>query len=329
MTSRSWYDRATLERVVCNCCGADTPRILARRASGGRVASTNLCKSCGLIYLSPRMSAASYDRYYREFYRIDRSSNKAEEDGGLESLFRTSRRYGEALSRQLREFFGKGLVLDVGSSTGGVLTGVKGILGLPALGIEPSSVEADFARAKGIETITSLFEVVDPHTLPRPSTIICTQSLNHLLDPRAFLERSWELLPDGGHLVLAVKNFRHQVRRAGGLEASVQIDHPYMFTPEVLRAFVLSVGFRIVYLDVDERKSKQELARQHAEGLSRSHIRLVARKDAAQKNMVTPQNRLRAMLLALAMSPLMIKAHHLVSHSRFSARISRMLDKVA
>lgn len=301
-------DTERLDPIPCNMCGADDCRVLTERAASGAPARACLCRQCGLIYISPRMSADAYDRYYRERYRIDRSQVKDAEEP-IEALFEGSRRYGAALVRRLQEYFGDGLVLDVGSSTGGVLSGVRDVLPYPVLGIEPSAVEARFARERGVETITSLCERVDPSILPRPSTILCTQSLNHLLDPRLFLERSFALLPEGGHCILAVKNFRHQARRAGRVATGVQIDHVYMFAPETLRAFVESVGFRIVYFDVDERKSRAELDRQHREGLSIGHIRLVAEKIAGARPH-SPKSRLRGLKLAVELNPVALKAYY-------------------
>ena len=181
----------------------------------------------------------------------------------------------------MKKFLESGLTIDVGSSTGGVLYGLREKRSdLKVLGIEPSEKESSFAEKQGVRTFQGLFENLAPEirNFGNPKNIFCVRSLNHLLDPRAFFEWSYNTLESGGHLILYVKNFRHQVKRSGRVEAGVQIDHPYMFTPETLKLFVESVGFKVMYLDIDEYKSQAELLRQRKEGLSRHHIMLVAEK---------------------------------------------------
>lgn len=260
-----------LEYITCNLCGKNDYFVLAQ--------NTRLCKNCGLIYINPRMTKEEYDNYYKSFYRGDRSRQKKRKEADEERNFKIARRFGQALARRLREFIRPGRTIDVGSSTGGVLYGLaEEIEGLELLGIEPSVGEAEYANRRGVKTIRTLFENFQ-EKLPPASNIFCVQSLNHLLEPRKFFEWAFQNLTEDGHLFLAVKNFRQQSRRAGRIETAVQIDHPYMFVPETLKLFVQSCGFKIIFEEIDEEKSKTELAAKKAEGLPRQHILLVARKN--------------------------------------------------
>ena len=277
------YDQATFEDVPCAICGGTDFSVLASRSKNNLGCRTVMCKRCGLIFISPRMTSASYDDYYKYFYRKDRDSIKgttSEED--VAQNFIGAKKFGHALAETMGQYLHSGLPIDIGSSTGGVLAGLKEARAdLELLGVEPSIPESEYAKKMGIRTVTALFEnYVKEGTEKNASNIFCVQSLNHLLDPAGFVEWSHRTLRDGGHLFLAVKNFKHQVRRAGSIEGGVQIDHPYMFTPETLRRLVESRGFKVVYLDVDEGKSKQEIAKQRERGLNKHHIRLVAEKGA-------------------------------------------------
>lgn len=283
------YEKSEREYVSCNYCGADTFRVLAARSANGLNVRTCLCKRCGLIYLNPRMTAAEYSRYYADCYRDDRSRAKGTDELNLEENFERARKFGNVLAVRLSPFFKPGLTIDVGSSTGGILYGLREkIPQIQVFGIEPSLQESEFANSKGIKTETSLFENFNGRVFSGVSTILCVQSLNHLLNPRKFFEWAWDTLEEGGHCVLAVKNFRHQCRRSGGVSAGVQIDHPYMFTPETLKAFTESVGFTTVYSDVDEYKSDEELFRQKKEGMHRHHIRLVGEKRGVNRRGTVP-----------------------------------------
>ena len=226
------------------------------------------------------MTSDGYDRYYKYHYRIDRDNIKGtDNETKLDQNFESARRFGAGLGKTYSKFFGKGMTIDVGSSTGGVLYGLREAHPeLRIFGIEPSESESEFARKKGVPTQTVLFEDYKGQFYGNVANVLCVQSLNHLLDPASFLKWSWNALQDGGHIFLAVKNFRHQVRRAGSLEAGIQIDHVYMFTPETLLALVEAAGFEVAYMDVDEGKGAAQIAKQKSEGFNIHHIRLIAHK---------------------------------------------------
>jgi SAM-dependent methyltransferase len=282
------YDKMKLEKIPCNLCGVDSYAVLARRASNGLAAQTCMCRNCGLIYINPRMTKEGYDEYYKYFYRHDREQAKGKEQNkDVEANFEAARRFGFALANRLKQYIRSGLTIDIGSSAGGVLYGLKeAIPSLLVVGVEPSIEESQFANQKGIKTYNYLFENLPEKEIGLATNILCVRSLNHLLDPKNFFQRCFNHLENEGYLILSVKNFRHQVRRAGSVVAGVQIDHPFMFTPETLRLFVESVGFEVRYLDVDEEKSEVALYWQREEGLSRHHIWLVAQKPSSSKTAI-------------------------------------------
>jgi len=278
------YVKMKLEKIPCNLCGQDNFFVLEKTTSNNLNATTCLCKNCGLIYISPRMTKQGYDEYYKHLYREDRKVAKDghDEGGDLNDNFKRTKKYGNALTRKLAKYISrKGLILDVGSSTGGVLAGMKEVLPeLEVLGIEPSVEESKFANDKGISTINALFEdfKTDKRKPMQFSNIICVRSLNHLLDPRSFFIWCFNNLKPRSHLILEVKNFRYQCRRAGTVAAGVQIDHPFMFIPETLKLFLENIGFKIVYIDDDEHKKLNDIRKQKSEGLSIHHIRIIGEK---------------------------------------------------
>jgi len=283
------YQNKKLENIPCNLCGVKNFFVLAKKSVNGLNVKTCLCKNCGLIFINPRMTKSDYDDYYKNFYRKDRNSIKKgnETNIDLEVNFNNAKKFGAAIAEKMSRFISNGLTIDVGSSTGGVLCGLKEkVGGLEIIGIEPSPDESEFANKKGIKTINCLFEDFDGQEFGVVSNILCVQSLNHVLDPKRFLKWSFDKLKDGGHIILAVKNFRHQCRRAGRVESAVQIDHPYMFTPEALKLFVESVGFKVVYVDIDEGKGLAELEKQREEGFPVNHIKMVGEKIPTESAMV-------------------------------------------
>lgn len=279
------YKQEQFEKIFCNLCGRDDFFVLARETKNKMPARTCLCRNCGLVYINPRMTKEAYDEYYKFFYREDRSAIKGKKEAHLADSFTGMRTFGQALARRFRNYIQPGLTMDVGSSTGGVLAGMKDIVpDIKMFGIEPSIDESKYARTHGIETHTGLFENFSDTDAEPVMQIICVQSLNHLLDPRRFFEWSFQKLTDGGHLILSVKDFRFQCRRSGRVEAGIQIDHVFMFVPETLKRFVESVGFRVIHCEADEERSLEERMRQRREGLSHHHIRLVCVKESGARS---------------------------------------------
>ncbi len=281
------YTKEDFENVPCCICGISSERVICSNAQGGLKAKTRMCCTCGLVFISPRMTSASYDSYYGYHYRHHRSSIKksSEEPDSLESNFNSAYKLGQAFALKFSNYVKPGLTIDVGSSTGGVLSGLSSdIEDLDILGFEPSIRESEYALTKGIKTERTLFENSDLSNIGNVSNIFCVKSLNHLLDPVGFVERSRDILCEGGHLFIMVKNFRHQVYRMGKISSAVQIDHPYMFTPRSLIALVEKAGLEVVYLDNDEFKSNKELHEQKKAGFNTHHIILVARKSSPLKD---------------------------------------------
>ena len=313
-----FYNKGQKEYILCNLCGQDRAVVLTYKSVNDLRSPAVMCKNCGLIYLNPRLTREGYNHYYNEFYRVDRATIKQGTED-INSLFESSYRFGQALAHELSAFIKPGPMLDVGSSTGGVLRAMnESVPGVEPLGVEPSLDEVEFARQHGIATEHALFEnwIEMPEGGGKFQTIMCLQTLNHLLDPRKFFMWSYEHLREGGMIVLSVKDWRFQVRRAGSLSAGVQIDHPYMFTPETLKRFLESVGFTIVHLDVDEGKSSRQLEFQRERGLNRHHIRIVGQKTVGVN--VSPRSygpRLYSRL-RLALHPLSVKLWHLVWYSK-------------
>ncbi len=278
------YAHAEMENILCNLCGSKPPfYILARRVANGMGVETCMCKNCGLIFINPRMTRQAYDVYYKTYYHEERlrtkgrTSPKYTDPAGMG--FEHAYQFGKALAEDFRMWIQSGVVLDVGSSYGGLLAGIRETIGVVSvIGIEPSSADAEYANMRGVETYNTLFEDFKNDKINALSSVFCVQTFNHLLDPRGFLVWSHDHLKMGGTIILAVKNFRQQCRRSGAVYSSVQIDHPYMFTPETLKAMVRTVGFEIVYMDVDEYKKSPALKKQKDRGVSVHHMRLVAKK---------------------------------------------------
>ncbi|MEK7081954.1 MAG: methyltransferase domain-containing protein [Patescibacteria group bacterium] len=276
------YEKAEQEEVPCGFCGSRDLEVLAEAGQDGLPLRTVICRVCGLVFINPRMTREWYARYYQEEYRTNTIGNIQKKPPDFDKLFVSMTKHGEELAEFIQPYLKvAGLVAEVGSSLGGILAGIKNKLNREVVGIEPSQPEVDYANRQGVKSICSLVETLDEKFSqpPKFGVVICSQSLNHFLEPRIFFSWAHKHLLAGGLLVLEVMNFRHQLKKAGRFRNAVKIDHVQMFTPEVLKNFVEAAGFDILYFDVDETKSQQQLNAINRV-LPKVHITCVARKTS-------------------------------------------------
>ncbi len=277
LSSHFDYAAAEYETVPCNLCGRPDYLLLARRDQHGLPVRTCLCKNCGFMYVSPRMTWAWYERYYARAYRIERAK-PGSSAASPTFAFDKGQRFGRALARLIQPHILPGLTIEVGSSSGGVLAGFQSVLpAIEPFGIEPSPDEAAYAEGHGIPTRRALLEEFAEPMAPA-ANIVCVRSLNHLLDPRRFLTWAHGALAPGGKLILAVLDFRHSAKKRGSVRRAAQIDHVSMFTAETLRAFVTAAGFDIKFMDVNESKPIPVLLARRGSGLTGQHLRRVAKR---------------------------------------------------
>ncbi len=319
------YNEKILEYIPCNLCGSSDHKIIVRKSVNDLKVNTVMCKKCSLIFINPRMTSGDYDEYYKIHYRYDRAEIKKKKySSNLNINFENARKFGKAIVLHMGKYIKDGLTVDVGSSTGGILYGMKELRpNLDLLGIEPSLEESLYAQSKGVNTIRGLFEDININSNYKIKNILCVQSLNHLLDPMKFLLWSNNVLDNGDHIFLAVKNWKHQVYRMGRLDSGVQIDHVYMFTPDTLSLMCRKAGFDIVYMDVDEGKTIEEISQQKKEGLNTHHIRLVAKKRDISGDIKI--SKLIYFKMRVLLFPLVVKCVYIYKYSHRFAFLRKIL----
>jgi SAM-dependent methyltransferase len=235
---------------ACNLCGATVSVTIAHRDRYGYPVTASACPRCGLVWLSPRMTAAAYTRFYDGVYRplvsafhgrlIDAVTIQAEQ-----------RDYAVDRAEMIRPFLqGAGLrsMLDIGGSTGVVAAHFAREFGLSATLIDPAPLEVEQARALGIETMTGLIEAHDFGPRRFDVVIVC-QTVDHLLDVGGTLRRVHELLTDRGQLFIDIVDFRAAYLRNWSVEDAIKIDHPYYLTQNTMEAYLRRTGFSIAEVD--------------------------------------------------------------------------------
>lgn len=221
---------------ACALCGleADFPaKLRARQKTRIKfepVFTFSICPRCGLIFQNPRLTATSYDEYYREVYRPQTSGHVFPTDHQLE----TEMRRAFVILRTLQRWrVVPGRSLDYGSSTGMLMHTLKRRYGVAVRGVEINPNYGLHAMRNGLPSYV-MIEQVDGVF----DTIFCIHTLEHLLDPVGDLRKMWERTTKNGRLVLEVPN---------GLDTFTwNFAHNYLFTPWSVTKLLEIAGWHVV-----------------------------------------------------------------------------------
>lgn len=112
------------------------------------------------------------------------------------------------------------------------------------LAIEPTPDLAAKCREKGIKTIESTVEKCD---FGRPDVMVSFEVIEHLFDPRRFVEACFKGLRRGGILVLTCPNIKgFETAMLGTASSTIDAEHLNYFHPESLAMLLKSVGFEVL-----------------------------------------------------------------------------------
>lgn len=208
-----------------------------RREFRGRSVENSRCRNCGLVFLSPRMTAQELEEFYTEEYRrlYQHTEGPSEKDLNVQ----------RARAASLATFLGSkvsGLSrhLDIGSSTGELLERIRKIFNTQPVGIEPGDSYRAHASRQGLRIYASLDALQADDKAPF-DLISMAHVLEHLPDPVAYLRELREnYLHPNGWLLLEVPNlYAHD---------SFEVAHLMAFSAHTLGQVVRRAGFEVVAL---------------------------------------------------------------------------------
>jgi 2-polyprenyl-3-methyl-5-hydroxy-6-metoxy-1,4-benzoquinol methylase len=172
-----------------------------------------LCQVCGLVYQSPRMTAAELESFYTEEYRQlyqgqagpdpkDLAVQQQRAEVLLDFFQRRGARQDHPVLRHL----------DIGSSAGFLLQKFQEEYHCRSTGVEPGQAYQEFARQSGLEIFASIadlpamFEVCTAQA-ERYDLVSMAHVLEHLPDPIGYLATvRQKLLTPHGWLLIEVPN---------------------------------------------------------------------------------------------------------------------------
>ena len=204
------------------------------------------CEECGLMRLEPQPPPEDLRRYYPAHYWYTPDSSVA---SGLEEAFRrlVLRDHVRFVSRALAACGESGPVLDVGCG-GGLFPRLLRQRGWRAMGLDSSAEAAAVAwRTNGVPVICGDLARA-PLAAGACAAITMFHVLEHLYDPRAYLESARSLLKPNGRLIVQVPNaacwqFRLLGRRWNGMDVP---RHLVDFRARDVAALLEAAGFEVL-----------------------------------------------------------------------------------
>ena len=233
------YDTEPKVRVdVCALCGCEKPFRLVSEDRYGIPARFIQCPVCDLVWLSPRMTAEGYARFYQHAYRplLTKFMGVPVD---AQTIQHHQKRYAQHLADILQTVEWSKL-LDIGGSTGIVARELMGDRSREATILDPSADELRFAI--GFETICSTAEEWDPQGRTWDLVTMC-QTIDHLLDPVSVLKKCREVC--SGTFWVDIVDWRQWAGRMGFVERALKIDHSFNFTPRTGKRMVEAAGFHV------------------------------------------------------------------------------------
>ncbi len=224
-----------VEAVPCYC-GASSPRLVADIDRYGMPCQTNLCQECGLLYVSPRMTAASYQSFYEHEYR---KIYKTDDDGDdLIAL-----RNGEILW-ELCEFYDvvPSSVIDLGCGKGGMLRAFVQ-RGLRCHGVDHDPGVISSGRAVGLPIDVGTARDLIQRGL-KADLVILHHVLEHCLDMSAMLENAKHLLNPNGTLFIGLPGIQ-----GTSIRQLFQTAHVYHFVSDTLEYVMECEGWKCLKID--------------------------------------------------------------------------------
>lgn len=235
------FSASDTERVVCCLCGDPGTRVYDLPPYGVR-----RCRRCRLVFVSPRLQPEALSRFYDQVDYFEggvyggRSRwspamvlQRIWMSGRLDRI--ASSRGGETEGQRLLEFgCGYGLFLEAARDRGYAVQGVE--LSKPATA---------HAVERGLDVHCG--QLIDA-PLVRPYDVICGwDTLEHVPDPLAVLERIRELIADDGTVALSTPYFSSLPSRLLGPRwwTLKPAEHIWHYTPTTLRHLVSRAGLSV------------------------------------------------------------------------------------
>ena len=228
---------------LCTCGQSELfQRISVTRGPAAGAYELRRCLACELIFVDPRLEDATLAKLYDEDFYF---STGWALRGIAEQVIRQIQCTRQ---RRVQRYVRSGALLDIGSGDGNFVHHMASE-GWQATGLDFSPAAQALAEARGGRGRFLCGSIFDHEFAPESIDVVTLwQVLEHIGEPREFLERTHALMRPGGVFVAAVPNIeglsaRLTGARWWGLDVPRHLVH---FSPQTLCNALEHVGFTVI-----------------------------------------------------------------------------------
>lgn len=227
----------------CLCGSAPASALLiAEEDRYGLPIRTNLCRSCGLLFTSPRMTEESAARFYENEYRpIYRGSATASE-----AFFHNQTKHGAKILERVGPFLksGSGLVvLDIGCGAGGVLQPFQQA-GWRAFGCDFNPAYLERGIDQGLQLVAGSSGAL--RQFGPADLIVASHVLEHCLEPDKEIREWTSMLTAGGLIYIEVPGVLELFQSYKRIESYFHVAHTFHFSLGTLTNLLAEEGLAFI-----------------------------------------------------------------------------------
>ncbi len=222
----------------CPLCSDQHSRLFESRPFRGQIIVNRICKNCGLVFQSPRMTEGELSAFYTSGYRLlqEGSSTPTARNVDIQQ-----KRAGSLLDFVRSEIPSLSRHLDIGCSIGILLKHFQAAYHNTGVGVEPGEAHRLQARNEGL-TVYATLDELEKAAEERFDLISMSHVLEHLSDPAGYLTHLREsvLVPEGWLLLEVPNLYAHDLFETAHLVA---------YSDHTLQQALEKAGFEIVRME--------------------------------------------------------------------------------
>ncbi len=268
-----YFRKATFYFGNCPACGSSKTDFEFRKMGF----DYEICKECNTLFVNPRPEAEAFNNYYRDspsvrfwattFYKETEEKRRKHIIAPKAAMVNSILRKYTSDTKKV-----KPCIIDIGAGYGVFCEELRKLVpnDTEVIAIEPASSLQEVCAKKNIKVIPKFLDEIIERDLPhgKENVIAATsfELIEHLHNPRNFINSCHSILAENGLLILTTLNwegFDIQLLR----EKSKSIHPPHhinFFTPESLSTLLENNGFKVLEvstpgkLDVDIARKQRE-----------------------------------------------------------------------
>lgn len=230
--------------VNCPACGS----VESHKAYEKYEIQFVVCEQCETVYANPRPRPEHLEEYYansENYAYWNKYIFPASEVVRREKIFKPRVQKVIEICQKLN--VQTNTLLEVGAGFGIFCEEMQkiGVFG-KIIGVEPTPALAETCRIRGINLIEKPIEKIDFGN-EIIDVIVNFEVIEHLFDPREFLVKCYELLAEGGILIVTCPNSKgFDIVTLGEKSSAVDNEHLNLFNINSLTMLLESCGFEVI-----------------------------------------------------------------------------------